>query len=76
MSGRFIKEVSKIEIPNDNVVLELKMMQSGKLYLQAPSLHPSIVCKMLFNVVVDLMFGVFQQVQEESPLVAPTDVSQ
>ncbi len=70
MNNRLIKDIPKIEIPNDEIILELKMLQSGKLYLQAPTLHPSVVCKMLLNVVVDLMFGTFQS-QEQSSLITP-----
>lgn len=64
MNNRIIKDLPTIEIPNDIVVLELKMMQSGKLYLQAPSLHPSVACKMLLNVVIELLFATFQSQEQ------------
>ena len=58
--SKIIKLADSIEIPNDFVVMELKMMQSGKIMLNAPTLPPNVVCKALFNVISDLLFSNFQ----------------
>lgn len=58
--SKIIKLSDNIEIPNDFVVMELKMTQSGKIMLNAPTLPPNVVCKALFNVISDLMFSQFQ----------------
>jgi hypothetical protein len=63
-----------IEIPGDDVILSLELTRSGRVNLQAPTMHPSQVCKLLFNLVVDLMFGSFQS-QESSSIVRP-EISQ
>ena len=60
MASRLVKNGSPIELPNDDVIIELKIMRSGQIHLQAPMVHPRDVCKLLQGVAVDLMFSSFQ----------------
>lgn len=60
MASRLVKNGSGIELPNDEPILELRVMKSGQVHLQAPAVHPRDVCKLLYGITVDLMFGSFQ----------------
>ncbi len=67
MSSRIVnKGIPRIELPNDEVIVELRIMKSGQMHLQAPQVHPRDVCKLLHGVTVDLMFASFQK-EEEPP---------
>lgn len=73
MSSRLVKNgIPRIEIPNDEPIIELKVMKSGQVYLQAPRVHPRDVCKLLNGVIVDLMFASFQK--EEDTLSTPPTI--
>jgi len=63
MSSRLIKNGSQIEIPGDEVVVRLYIMKSGQIKLEAPTVHPKDVCKMLTNLSLDLMYASLQPVE-------------
>lgn len=69
--SKILKLNSSIELPNDEVVLELKMTKSGKIILHAPTIHPREVCKIISNVMLDLMFGTFQSDDNLTNHIAP-----
>lgn len=71
MSSRIINKgipAPRIVIPNDEVIVDLQIMKSGNVQLQAPRVHPRDVIKLLHGIIVDLQFAHFQK--EE----APTDI--
>jgi hypothetical protein len=68
-SLRMVKNGSGIELPNDTPIIELKIMSSGVIQLHAPQVHPKDVCKMLNNLVTELMFSSFQPA--EVPRIQP-----
>lgn len=71
MSMRVIKgNGNGIELPNDDVVIQLQVTRSGKIILNAPMVHPREVSKLLFSVIVDILYGSFQM-QEQSPILTP-----
>lgn len=69
MSMRMVKQGSPIELPNDEVVVEIKIMASGKMILNAPRVHPRELCKMLSGIQYDLMYASFQP--QEAPKITP-----
>lgn len=66
MSSKLVKigNGSSIEIPNDDVVVDLKITRSGKVNLQAPLISPKDLCKLLSNLSIDVMFANIQQETE------------
>ena len=61
MSSKLIKEhYSTIIDPTDECIVDLKIFRSGKVQLQAPTVHVKDLCKMLTNLSTDCMFESFQ----------------
>lgn len=70
MSGmRVLKSGSPIELPNDDVVLEIKVQASGKMSIYAPTMHPRELCKLLAGIQYDLMYASLQS--QEIPKIQP-----
>lgn len=66
MSSRLVKNgIPRIELPNDEAIIELKITKSGQVYLQAPRVHPRDVIKLLYGVIVDVTFASTEQKEEE-----------
>lgn len=63
-----------IEIPGDEVIMEMKVYKSGKMMLNAPTLHPRECCKVLYNASVDLIFGCFQGQEQGSNIEIPKNL--
>lgn len=63
MSNRLIKNGSQIEIPGDEVIVSLKIFQSNKMQLEAPTIHPRDLCKMLSGLIYDLQYASLQSIE-------------
>lgn len=66
MSNRLVKVGSQIEIPGDEVVARLYIMKSGQMKLEAPTVHPKDLCKMLRNLEMDLIYASLQPIDISS----------
>lgn len=66
---RVVKSGSPIELPNDDVVVEIKVMMSGKMSISAPTMHPRDLCKLLAGIQYDLMYASLQP--QEIPKIQP-----
>jgi len=62
MSNRLIKQ-GNILIPGDEVVIRLNITKSGQIQLEAPSVHPRDLCKILSNLQYDLLYSSLQSVE-------------
>lgn len=60
MSVRMVKNGNGIEVVGDEVVAQIQVLKSGQIRVDAPSVPPQILCKMLFNIIMDLMYASFQ----------------
>ncbi len=68
MSSKLIKQPgSLIEFPNDHVIIDLKVYQSGKVQLQAPNVQPADVCKFLNNISIDVTYAALKS--DKSPTI-------
>jgi hypothetical protein len=57
MSSKLIKQPGHlIDLPNDEVIISLKIWKSGKRQLEAPLVHPTELIKLLHGTIVDVMF--------------------
>lgn len=63
MSVRMVKNGSGIEVVGDEVVAHIRILKSGQIQLEAPTVPPQILCKMLSNVIMDLMYASFQSAE-------------
>lgn len=52
-----------LELPNDRVLIDIKVFESGKIQLQAPLVDPAYVCKMLGNIIVDVTYAALKPVE-------------
>ena len=65
MSSKLVKLGPQgIVDPNDKEVLTLVVMQSGKINLQAPTLHPRDTSKILVNLGIDVIYSRIDILQE------------
>jgi len=71
MSVRMVKNGNGIEVVGDEVIAHIRILKSGQVQLEAPTVPPQILCKMLFNVITELMYASFQPV-EVSRIEPPT----
>lgn len=66
MSSKLIKQTGhRIELPNDRVLVDLKIYASGKIQLQAPEVSPADLCKLLYGIGVDVMFASLTKQEEK-----------
>lgn len=63
MSSKLVKNESPLHLINDEVMLSLRITQSGKIELQAPTMHPRDVCKLLSNLSFDLLYTSLQSAE-------------
>lgn len=75
MSSKLIRQTSPlIEVPGDQVVIDLKVWKSGKVQLQAPLMPPQDVCKFLSNISIDVMFAALgAKVEGPTSIVTPSE---
>jgi len=69
MSSRLIRNGSPLSIVGDEVVANIRVLKSGQIQVEAPTVPPQILCKMLFNVIMDLMYASLQPA--EIPKIQP-----
>lgn len=60
MSNRLVKLGNQIEVPNDEVLGVIQIFKSGKVQVEAPTLHPAVLIKYLQSTIVDLQYASFQ----------------
>lgn len=58
---KLVKNGSDLVMPNDEVLIELVVTRSGT-QLKSP-LPPNEVCKVLFNLITELLFSSFQKAE-------------
>lgn len=65
MSNKLIKKgQNTLVLPGDNVVVgQIQIMQSGRINVQAPTIHPLILIKILNNLGVSLIDSMLEQEQ-------------
>jgi hypothetical protein len=64
MSNKLVKDVSRIYVPGeDDVIAKIVIKRNGQLHLEAPTLHPRDICKMLSNLQYDLIFASLQPIE-------------
>lgn len=72
---RIVKGQSPIITPGDEtVVASIQITQTGKIIVQAPTIHPRDLIKMLQNLIIDLLYnslGVAPASQSEIELPVP-----
>lgn len=68
MSSKLLKEQGRVDLPIDEAILQLTIRKSGAVTLHAPNVHPKDTCKLLSNLVIDVMFQYLSKdiVQEDS----------
>jgi len=71
MSVRMVKNGNGIEVVGDEVVASIRILKSGQIQVEAPTIPPQILCKALFNLITELMYASFQPV-EVSRIQPPT----
>lgn len=55
-----IKNGSEIEVAGDEVIGMIKIMRSGKVRVEAPTMHPATLIKHLQSTVADIIYASFQ----------------
>jgi hypothetical protein len=55
-----VKNGSGIEVVGDEVVATIRILKSGQAQVEAPTIPPQVLSKMLFNLIVELMYASFQ----------------
>jgi hypothetical protein len=66
-----VKNGNGIEVVGDEVVASIRILKSGQIQVEAPTIPPQILCKALFNLITELMYASFQPV-EVSRIQPPT----
>jgi len=69
MSSRLIKNGSPIAVVGDETIVKLSIFKSGTMQLEAPSVHPKELCKMLSNLIHDITYASLQPA--EIPKIQP-----
>jgi hypothetical protein len=70
MSSKLIKDRSDIVLTDDKVMGIIRILESGKIQVECPNLHPAIIIKHLQNVIVDIQYASFQP-SEVAKIVQP-----
>ena len=55
MSSKLLKEQGRVEVPNEEVILQLTITKTG-IKLHAPQVHPKDSCKLLSGIIHDITF--------------------
>jgi hypothetical protein len=63
MSSKLIKMGSPIVVPNDKVIATVRVLESGQIQVEAPTVPPALLIKYLQNVVVDIMYASLQPIE-------------
>ena len=56
MSSKLLKEQGRVELPHEEVILQLTITKIGIIKLHAPQIHPKDSCKLLSGIIQDIMF--------------------
>lgn len=69
MSSKLIKSGSSLEVVGDEIVASIRILRSGQIQLEAPTVPPMQLCKMLNNLIFDVMYASLQpaEVQRIQP---------
>jgi hypothetical protein len=70
MSSKLIKNGSDVLLTDDAIVATIRILSSGKIQCEAPTLPPAVLIKHLHNLIVDIMYVSFQPA-EISRIVPP-----
>jgi len=60
MSNRLIKNGSPIELVGDEVIASVRILKSGQIQVEAPTVPPVLLIKFLHNAIVDIMYTTLQ----------------
>lgn len=63
MSNRLLKEQGRVELPHEEVILQLVITKSGIIKLHAPQIHPKDSCKLLSGIIQDIQFQYMESVR-------------
>ena len=56
MSSKLLKEQGRVEVPHEEVILQLIITKAGIIKLHAPQVHPKDSCKLLSGIIQDIQF--------------------
>ena len=56
MSSKLLKEQGRVEVPHEEVILQLTITKVGNIKLHAPHIHPKDSCKLLSGIIQDIQF--------------------
>lgn len=56
MSSKLLKEQGRVEVPHEEVILQLTITKTGTIRLHAPQIHPKDSCKLLSGIIQDIQF--------------------
>lgn len=71
MSNRLIKTGSDIVLTDDKVIGTIRILESGNIQCECPTMHPALLIKHLQNVIVDIQYASFKPVDMVNIVVPP-----
>jgi hypothetical protein len=63
MSSKLIKNGSNIMLTDDKIIGVIRILESGKIQVEAPGMHPAIIIKHLNNIITDIQYASFQMAE-------------
>jgi hypothetical protein len=52
---------NRIQLPNEQTIIKVCVMNTGKVEVTAPNIHPKDICKILNNIVFDILCESFKK---------------
>ena len=66
MSSKLLKEQGRVEVPHEEVILQLIITKAGIIKLHAPQIHPKDSCKLLSGIIQDIQFQYMDSVRSQT----------
>ena len=66
MSSKLLKEQGRVEVPHEEVILQLTITKTGIIKLHAPQVHPKDSCKLLSGIIQDIQFQYMDSVRSQT----------
>lgn len=64
--SKVLKSGGGLTLVGDDIVVKIQITQSGKIMLDAPTVPPQVLCKMLSDLVIDIMYSSFKPAEPSS----------
>ena len=66
MSSKLLKEQGRVELPHEEVILQLIITKAGIITLHAPQIHPKDSCKLLSGIIQDIQFQYIESIRPQT----------